>query len=1721
MVLDINTTPLSTNAADLVAIGRTTYFSADDGVHGRELWKSNGTAAGTVMVADINPGSGGSEPSHLTNVNGTLFFAAADDTHGFELWKYDGAAVGTVMLADINAGGGDSHPMRLTNVGGTLFFAADDGIDGQELWKSDGTAAGTVPVKDINLGSTPSDPSNLTNVGGTLFFAADNGTDGTELWKSDGTSAGTSLVKDVYPGSYQGYYGGLRPANSFPSQLTNVNGTLFFAANDGTNGVELWKSDGTADGTTLVKDINPGSYTYDYDYSYPNSSQPRYLTSVGGTLFFAANDGTNGIELWKSDGTADGTTLVKDINPGSYTYDYGRSYAYSSEPKYLTSVGGTLFFAAYNDTNGVELWKSDGTADGTVMVADINPENLSSIPHNLTNVDGTLFFAADDGTQGVELWKSDGSEEGTIVVADINPGTPGSFPQFLTNADGTLFFLADDGTRGTQLWQSDGGSAGTAMVLDNAGNAASSPSNLTNVNGTLYFAADDGTHDAELWKSDGTAAGTTLVKDLFPGSPGLSLSYLTNVDGTVFFLAQGSLWRSDGTADGTIPLGSVVAPAQLTGSNGTLFFSSWDGTNGIELWKSDGTAGGTTVVKDIFPGGYTEYYTGYYGGLYSRFIPYSSNPNHLTNVNGTLYFTANDGTHGTELWKSDGTVDGTVMVADLNPGDGGSDLAQLTDVDGTLFFAADDGTGGTELWRSDGTEGGTVLLKNLGNNPYGGPVVSNLTNVSGTLYFTAFTDSAGWELWKSDGTEDGTTIVKDIFPGSIDIPYGGHYTFSSNPSNLTAALGTLFFTANDGTNGVELWKSDGTELGTAMVKDIRSDSGGSYPGSLTNLNGTLYFSAFDVTAGWELWKSDGTESGTVLVKDANPGSTGSYPGGLTSVDGTLYFAASDGVHGIELWALSTTLPSLAVSGFSTSTAAGALGSFTVTAENADGSTDSSYTGTVHFASSDGQAELESDYTFTPTDAGVHTFTATLKTAGAQSLTVTDTAEPDQTGTQSGITVLPGAASQLILIAPAGSTAGTPFSITVTARDAYDNTAASYTGTVAFATSDGQASLPVNYVFLPADAGAHTFTSGVALKTAGNQIVTVNDGVMSPSEADIAVTPAAVSQLVVSAPAGSTAGSPFSVTVTAIDAYNNTAAYAGTIQFQSSDGHASGPAAYTFRPADAGVHTFTDGVTLKTAGGQTVEAGDGFIAGSTTVEVSSAAASTLVVTAFPSLTTAGVAGDLTVTLVDPFGNIATSYAGTVQFTSSDRQADLPGAYTFVTGDAGVHTFTGGVALKTAGSQTITAGDGSITGSEAGIAVIPAAVSQLLVTAPVSTTAGETLSITVAASDAYNNIVSGYAGTISFSSSDGQAGLSADYTFLPGDAGVHTFTGGVVFKTAGGQTVTAGDGAITGSAAVVVSPSTASKLTVFGFPSPTTAGANDSFTVAIEDAYGNIATSFDGTVHFTSSDGHASLPAEYTFLSTDAGVHTFTSGVALQTAGSQTVSSSAGALTGSATVVVSPAAASKLIVSGFPSPTTAGVAGSVTVTAKDAYGNIAASFAGTVQLTSSDGQASLAGAYTFVSTDGGVHTFAGGATLKTAGNRTVTVSDGSIAGSVDVVVSPAAATRAVLSGLFARRTAKVASGVTVTFVDAYGNIATGYAGTVQFRSTDPKARIVVPSTGRRVKLQRFTYAFKSTDRGVHEFSVILITPGRQSITVMAATNAGLTVKAARRAQLIQRR
>jgi ELWxxDGT repeat protein len=405
------------------------------------------------IVKDILPGITGSIPQYLTNVNGTLFFSGDnyDLIAGRELWKSNGTDAGTVLVKDIRTGTDangnplSSNSMDFTNVNGTLFFTADDGSSGRELWKSDGTDAGTVLVKDIRTGTDgngnplSSNPAYLTNVNGTLFFRANDGSSGVELWKSDGTDAGTVLVKDIVTGTN----GSGTPLGSAPYYLTNVNGTLFFTAYDSSSGVELWKSDGTDAGTVLVKDIRTGTDAY----GNPLGSSLAYFTDVNGTLFFRADDGSSGRELWKSDGTDAGTVMVKDIRTGTHANGDPRG----SSPVFLTNVNGTLFFRALDDSVGAELWKSDGTDAGTVIVKELrkgtdgsgNP--LSTAPDHLTNVNGILFFEAEDNTTlSRDLWKTDGTDAGTVPVLEAGTGLrvlPSGNP-FLTDVNGMLFLSA-------------------------------------------------------------------------------------------------------------------------------------------------------------------------------------------------------------------------------------------------------------------------------------------------------------------------------------------------------------------------------------------------------------------------------------------------------------------------------------------------------------------------------------------------------------------------------------------------------------------------------------------------------------------------------------------------------------------------------------------------------------------------------------------------------------------------------------------------------------------------------------------------------------------------------------------------------------------------------------------------------------------------------------------------------------------------------------------------------------------------------------------------------------------------------------------------------------------------------------------------------------------------------------------------------------------------------
>ena len=822
-------------------------------------------------------GSITSGSANYTKVGTTVFFRAGQNATGIELYKTDGTAEGTTMVKDIYEGIQSSLPAELTNSNGVLYFTAFEQTHGKELWKSDGTAEGTVLVKDIQPGVLGSEPYNLTVMNGVLYFSANTAANGIELWKSDGTEAGTVLVADIYAGI----------GSSGPRNLTNVSGTLFFSAAGGAESYsnkELWKSDGTSAGTILVKEIMPGGIS---------GSNPAYFTNVNGVLFFSANDGAtvNGTELWKSDGTEAGTMLVKNINPGPA----------SSLPVNLIAIGNNLFFTANNGTNGYELWKSNGTEAGTMMVKEFNPGAAGGLSSSypFADIGGALYLAASSPSTGLELWKSDGTEAGTVLIKDILSGSEGSTPTELTNVNGTLFFYTASSNK-KSLWKSNGTTEGTVAV-DNAVIGGGNYSDLYAGPTQLYFtyygykAAFPSTATGpEPWTSNGTDAGTFLIKDINTATPSSDPSKLCKVGDNVFFVANdglhgAELWKTDGTPSGTILVKDIAVentnPSNLTAINNTLFFTAYTYGSGIELWKSDGTNTGTVMVKDIVLG---------LG---------SSDPWNLTAVNGILYFSAISGANGREIWKSDGTDVGTYMVKDimLGLGSSSSNPGGFTYLNGYVFFSANNTANGTELWKTDGTEAGTVLVKDIFTG-IGSSVPSSFVSFKNKLYFSANDGVTGYELWTSDGTSAGTVIFKDIFEGVDMFNNSG----SSAPHYMTVLGNTMYFSARGNNTGVELWKSDGTEAGTVLVKDIYPGDEGFFnsdPAYFTLINGTVFFSATTRYEWRELWKTDGTEVGTVMVKDIYPGTSASSssPVNLTNYNGTLYFMARDVEHGMELW----------------------------------------------------------------------------------------------------------------------------------------------------------------------------------------------------------------------------------------------------------------------------------------------------------------------------------------------------------------------------------------------------------------------------------------------------------------------------------------------------------------------------------------------------------------------------------------------------------------------------------------------------------------------------------------------------------------------------------------------------------------------------------------------------------------------------------------------------
>ncbi|MFK8058917.1 MAG: T9SS type A sorting domain-containing protein [Polaribacter sp.] len=852
LVADINKGNGGSTPKQKVLFNGFAYFPANDGVRGSELWRTDGTEAGTTFFKEFETGL----ENGLTNLiafttSNTMYFFAWDGTTNNALWKTDGTAAGTVKLKTFSGKFAVTEFVAAEVANGIVFRARID--NGHSLWTTDGTEAGTIKLSDI-------DPTEIVKLGNKVFFAGD------ELWETDGTVAGTLLFKDI---SSTGV--------SVPRGFNVINSTLIFIAHTAATGREFWKSDGTESGTVLVKDIVAGSNGLATRVNYEVYNNELYFEKSGalwktdgtdaGTvevksdlgivkkifnvnnkiIVIAYNSSIQKQVIWVSDGTNGGTT---NFNP-DYT-----EFAHNSE---YGVVGNELFFQANSPTTGYELWKTDGTETGTFLVKDIHPTFDDNNIEDIIDFNGkAIFTASDQNWFGKEIYISDGTEAGTKILKDINTqGNNSSSPQNYFQFGNKILFSADNGENGRELWMIENGTASLLKDI-NPGHYYSNPTNFIELNGEVYFYASTSKKGKELWKTDGTAAGTILVKDINPN-------------------------EKDGVSNSTIAI-----------LNSKIYFFGNDGTTGLELFESDGSTSGTKVVSNI-------------NGTATNSMSNSD----LVVLNNELFFAANNGTNGSELFKSDGTLAGTVLVKDINTNGGSGPISlNVHPYLNKLYFSAYDGNS-TNLWVTEGAENNTFKqqvkspsqFKLSGKRDIGSRGNPNII-YNTELFFSGESSSnfnkKGRELWAI--TYTGT--IQQVF----DINSG---TASSSPSVLTDVNGTLYFVANNGTNGKELWKANGV-ASAEMVKDIVDGTGSVQINNIGSLGDTVFFNAPQDPVNvpfydYELWVSDGTENGTKLFQDINPSKVefrgGSNPRGFFKSGDKLFFSADNGTTGYELYML--------------------------------------------------------------------------------------------------------------------------------------------------------------------------------------------------------------------------------------------------------------------------------------------------------------------------------------------------------------------------------------------------------------------------------------------------------------------------------------------------------------------------------------------------------------------------------------------------------------------------------------------------------------------------------------------------------------------------------------------------------------------------------------------------------------------------------------------------
>lgn len=814
-------------------IGSSVVFAATTAASGRELW---GLPLGGVaqLLADVSPGS--SDPEHLTFVGNQMFFVA-DDGAGRGLFVFDIATFALRKLRVLAVRPEASGPAAFA-LGAQLLLIADDGVRGPELWRSDGTVAGTHLVTELDPGPGGGLLVGATLLGNAVFFALRAPQVlpvRTLLVRTDGTALGTQVITRSDQGGPE-----------IRGELVTAGPQVYFAGSVGAvPDYELWRSDGTATGTRLVVDWDPGAGSF-----------VGRLIALGNRVAYVARIPSYGEEPVISDGTALGSRIV-DIQ-----VLVGRG----SAPNHLTAMGGDVYLFAVG-LPGSGLYRIDTFQLTASLVAPVQWQPALHPP--IVAAGSRVFFRALDanavGRTAAQLWVSDGTVAGTQALRDLRPGLVDPRFDWLTAVGNAVVFAADDGMVGLEPWQSDGSVAGTRVAANvhtsgSTRGAGSSP--------TFFLPA---------------RAATVPLAELVPGAGGSRLVALGGSLGEALFVSVpgGSLRAeydaSDGTGAGTRRLSTasllgepVASTVVADGDVGVIAFAARldpFGSSPLD-WTLARFAGAGVKILGALPLGTT--------------------PHALTLVAGVPFFAATTPGTGTELWIHGRTPQ---PIFDIHPGPAGSapGASLRIELGGALLFSADDGVHGNELWRCDGSVAGTRLLADLWPGATSGNPRESV-RFGERVLFVADAPASGAELWQSDGTTAGTVFLADLRPGAA----------GSAPQHLVATPSAVYFFADDGVAGRELFVFDAA--GARRVLDVNPGPGSSNPRDLVPL-GTrrVLFVADDGNEGEELWLTDGTVAGTRRLQ-IRPGPAGSDVNAVSvRSDGRVVFAADDGVLGAEPW----------------------------------------------------------------------------------------------------------------------------------------------------------------------------------------------------------------------------------------------------------------------------------------------------------------------------------------------------------------------------------------------------------------------------------------------------------------------------------------------------------------------------------------------------------------------------------------------------------------------------------------------------------------------------------------------------------------------------------------------------------------------------------------------------------------------------------------------------